>query len=138
MTRYGGVRYPEAEIRSLIKTDAAGKYIEDVSSPEIAQKITDLSQPADYARIKAPALAIYDVVTPKSRLPYYWYLDKPQRQQYDRFLGNVLAGLTDARQRFRSGVKHARVIELEHSHHYVFIRDEAAVVREVRKFLLEK
>jgi hypothetical protein len=132
------VRYPEAEIRSLIKTDAAGKYIEDVSRPEIAQKITDLSQPADYARIKAPALAIYDVITPKSRLPYYWYLDKPQRQQYDRFLGNVLAGLTDARQRFRSGVKHARVIELEHSHHYVFIRDEAAVVREVRKFLLEK
>jgi hypothetical protein len=44
--------------------------------------------------------------------------------------------LKDARQRFRTGVKQARVIELQKSHHYVFIRDEATVVREMRKFLL--
>jgi len=45
--------------------------------------------------------------------------------------------LKDARQRFRAGVKQARVIELEKSDHYLFIRAEAAVVREMRKFLLE-
>ena len=39
-------------------------------------------------------------------------------------------------QRFRSGVKNSRVIELRDTKHYVFIVDEALVVREMRKFLL--
>jgi len=41
-------------------------------------------------------------------------------------------------QRFRSGVKNSRVIELHDTNHYVFIVDEALAVREMRKFLLEK
>ena len=41
-------------------------------------------------------------------------------------------------QRFRSGVKNSRVIELHNTNHYVFIVDEALVVREMRKFLLEE
>jgi hypothetical protein len=45
-------------------------------------------------------------------------------------------GQADAIQRFRSGVKNARVVELHASNHHVFIRDEALVVREMRKFLL--
>ena len=41
-------------------------------------------------------------------------------------------------QRFRSGVKNSRVIELHGTNHYVFIVDEALVVREMRKFLLKE
>ena len=41
-------------------------------------------------------------------------------------------------QRFRSEVKNSRVIELHDTNHYVFIVDEALVVREMRKFLLEE
>ncbi len=41
-------------------------------------------------------------------------------------------------QRFRSGVKNSQVIELHNTCHYVFIVDEALVVREMRKFLLEE
>jgi alpha-beta hydrolase superfamily lysophospholipase len=37
-----------------------------------------------------------------------------------------------------SGVKNSRVIELHDTNHYVFIVDEALVVREMRKFLLEE
>jgi pimeloyl-ACP methyl ester carboxylesterase len=137
LVRYTGVRWPDEEIRQLIKTDTEGRVLGQVTPDAIYQKIYDLSQQAEYKRIKAPVLAIYDVVTPTSRAPYYWYLDKKQRDQYDRFLAQKLVWLKDARQRFRAGVKHARVIELEKSDHYIFIRDEAAVVREMRKFLLE-
>jgi hypothetical protein len=135
--RYYGVRTPEEELRQHIKTDTAGRIL-DTDTPAADQAIQDLSQPAEYERIKAPVLAIWDVVTPESRLPYYWYLDQAQRDQYDRFLAKYLLWLKDARQRFRTGVKQARVIELEKSHHYIFIRDEAAVVRVMRKFLLEQ
>jgi hypothetical protein len=41
-------------------------------------------------------------------------------------------------QRFRSGVKNSQVIELHNTCHYVFIVDEALVVRETRKLLLEE
>ena len=41
-------------------------------------------------------------------------------------------------QRFRSGVKNSQVIELHDTNYYVFIVDEALVVRETRKFLLDE
>jgi len=47
----------------------------------------------------------------------------------------VVAG---AIQRFHTGVKNSRVIELCDTNHYLFITDEALVVREMRKFLLEE
>jgi hypothetical protein len=43
-----------------------------------------------------------------------------------------------SRQTKGSGVKNSRVIELHDTKHYVFIVDEALVVRETRKFLLEE
>jgi len=43
-----------------------------------------------------------------------------------------------SRQTEGSGVKNSRVIELHDTNHYVFIGDEALVVREMRKFLLDE
>jgi hypothetical protein len=41
-------------------------------------------------------------------------------------------------ERFRSDVKNSRVIELHNTCHYMFIADEALVVQEMRKFLLDE
>ena len=41
-------------------------------------------------------------------------------------------------QRFPSGVKNSRVIELHDTNHYVFMVDETLLVRETRKFLLDE
>jgi hypothetical protein len=49
-----------------------------------------------------------------------------------------LRQIEGAIQRFRSGVKNSRVVELHDTNHYVFIVDEALVVRETRKFLLDE
>ena len=43
-----------------------------------------------------------------------------------------------SRQTEGSGVKNSRVIELHDTNHYVFIGDQALVVRETRKFLLDE
>ena len=137
-TRIFGIRMPEAEIRQTSQFDAVGCYIEDDSQDNVAQKITDLSQPAAYGLIGAPALAIYNHFTRESAPWDCWGLDRPQQEQADYFWEHLLVWLKDARQRFRSEVKNSRVVELEKSHHYVFIRDEADVVREMRKFLLKE
>jgi len=41
-------------------------------------------------------------------------------------------------ERFGSDVRNSRVIELPNTCHYVFIADEALVVQEMRKFLLDE
>jgi hypothetical protein len=71
-------------------------------------------------------------------LPYYWYLDPAKQEEFNRNIESLAKWVEGAIQRFRSGVKNARVIELHNTCHYVFLVDEALVVRETRKFLLDE
>jgi non-heme chloroperoxidase len=136
--RHDGVRRPIAALCNTIRTDAAGKVVDAISPPEITNKMKEGSGQAQYDRIKAPALGIFVPVTAQTRLPSYWYLDRAQREEYERTLKPIAEWQADAIRRFRSGLKNSRVVELPDSNHYVFIRDEALVVREMRKFLLDE
>jgi hypothetical protein len=71
-------------------------------------------------------------------LPCYWYLDSASQEEFNRDIQSLANWIEGAIRRFRSGVKNSRVIELHDTNHYVFIVDEALVVREMRKFLLEE
>lgn len=136
--RDDGHRKPLAAVCHAVKTDAAGKVVEAVSPPEISQKIIEGLQPADYKRIKAPVLAILNRLSPQYRLAYYGDLDADGRKQYDKSMQALSVWIGGAIQRFRTGVPHARVIELPDGDHYVYISYEPMVVREVRKFLTEE
>jgi hypothetical protein len=71
-------------------------------------------------------------------VPYYWYLDPAREEEFNRNIESLAKWIEGAIPRFRSSVKNSRVIELDDTCHYVFIVDEALVVREMRKFLLEE
>jgi hypothetical protein len=71
-------------------------------------------------------------------LHYHWYLDSARQEELDRNIESLAKWIEGAIQRFRSGVKNSRVIELHDTFHYVFIVDEALVVQETRKFLLDE
>jgi hypothetical protein len=77
-------------------------------------------------------------ITPQYRLPYYWDLNPAKQEEFNRNIEALAKWIEGAIERFRSGVKNARVIELHDTNHYVFIVDEALVVRETRKFLLDQ
>jgi pimeloyl-ACP methyl ester carboxylesterase len=136
--RFDGYRKPLAAICNMIRTDPSGRVIGAITAPEISSKIYEGLQPAKYDRIQAPALGIFNKITPQYRLPYYWYLDSAKREEFNRNIESLAKWIEAAIQRFRSGVKNSRVIELHDTNHYVFIVDEALVVREMRKFLLEE
>jgi hypothetical protein len=53
--RYDGVRRPIANLRNLLRTDAAGRVVDLITPPEIINKMKADSQQAEYDRIKAPA-----------------------------------------------------------------------------------
>jgi hypothetical protein len=57
-------------------------------------------------------------------LPYYWYLDPARQEEFNRSIDSLAKWMEGAIQRFRSGVKNSRVIELHNSCHYVFIVGE--------------
>ena len=94
--------------------------------------------PAEYDRIQAPALGIFNRITPQYRLPYYWYLDAARQEEFNGNIESLAQWIEGAIQRFRSGVKNARVIEVYNTCQSVFIVDEPFVVRETRKFLLDE
>ena len=65
-------------------------------------------------------------------------MDPAKQEEFTRSIKCLSEWNDGAIQRFRSGVKNSRVIELRDTNHYVFITDEALVVREMRRFLLEE
>jgi len=136
--RDDGYRKPLAAICNMIRTDASGRVIGAITPPEISRKIYEGLQPAEYDRIRAPALGIFNKITPQYRLPYYSYLDPAKQEEFNRNIESLAKWIEGAIQRFRSEVKNSRVIELHDTNHYVFIVDEALVVRETRKFLLDE
>jgi len=134
--RDDGYRKPLAALANEVVTLPSGKVVRAVTPPEISQKIIAGLEPADYACIRCPVLGIFNKITAQYRLPYYRDLNPAQRLKYDRNLRPLSRWVGQAIANFRSGVKQARIVELEDRNHYVFIVDEALVVREMRKFLL--
>ena len=122
----------------MVRTDPSGRVLGPITPPEISSKILAGLQPAEYDRIRAPALGIFNRVTPQYRMPYYSKLKPAQQEEHNRSIKALSKWVGGAIRRFRSEVKNARVVELRDTNHYVFIVDEALVVREMRKFLLEE
>jgi pimeloyl-ACP methyl ester carboxylesterase len=135
--RFDGYRKPLAAICNMIRMDPSGRVLGAITPPDISSKMLAGLQPAEYDRIQAPALGIFNKITPQFRMPYYWYLDPARQEEFDRSIKSLSKWVEGAILRFRSGVRNARVIELHDTNHYVFIVDEALVVREMRRFLLE-
>jgi hypothetical protein len=136
--RDDGYRKPLAALCNSVVTSASGRVLEAVTPPEISQKIIEGLRPADYARIQAPTLAILNRITPDYRLPYYDQLSAEQRSEFDSSIRALSMWNDGAIERFRDGVKNARVEELVDANHYFFILDESFVTEEVRRFLLDK
>lgn len=102
---------------------------------EISRKIHDGLEPAEYNRIKAPTLGIFFPMTSQYRHAYYAELDRTKQEEYDRTIKPLAEWIGRAIQRFRDDVKGSKVVELPETCHYVFIKDEARVVREMCEFL---
>ena len=114
------------------------------STPESirAQLSAGVSMPAtpptNWADIKVPRLGIFAPLALKSKLPWYWYLSPADRAVFDKRFPRLIQWYSDVIGKF--GEKHPgsptpRVYLLPGAPHYVYINNEAEVVREMRNFL---
>jgi non-heme chloroperoxidase len=120
------VVFPEAERRQLAERPI---------DPGIRKAIVEDNnvRPA-YARIRAPVLAIYRVTTLEQALKDYPSETDQQRAALGQAYASRRAMLEKWQADLRTGVPDARIVELPGANLYMFVSNEADIIREVRAF----
>ena len=88
----------------------------------------------DYAAIRAPVLAIYRTVTFEQALEEYPPKTEPQRAALSQAHRATRAMLEKWKADLRRGVPGARMMELPGADLYMFLSNEADIIRELRSF----
>jgi pimeloyl-ACP methyl ester carboxylesterase len=137
------VREPIPAICLSFEFDKAG-MVTGTSTPEFIQ--VRLSQgvnipanpPTNSANIKAPRLGIFAPPTVESKLPWYWYLSPAKQAVFDARFPRLLQWFSDVIDKFTEqhpGNPPPIVYLLPGAPHYIFLNNEAEVVRQMRNFL---
>jgi pimeloyl-ACP methyl ester carboxylesterase len=131
-----GVAFPEAEWRQQFTANPDGSVGASRGSPVIRRAITQDSRvKPDYARIRVPVLAIYRTGPSVEEIA----ADHPPRterergairQQYEATRAMVTRWQHD----LLAGVATARIVDLPGANLYMFLSNEADVLRELRAF----
>jgi len=126
-----GVRLPEAELRQQWDTAPVGRVGAHRTFPGSADLIPGVKQ---YNDIPVPALII--VANPHSLGPWLDNNSDPSVHAAVSAYSSVFEALTRRQENaIRAAVPSARVINLPGANHFVFMSNEAEVLREMRAFL---
>ena len=130
------VAFPEAEWRQQFAANADGSVGRLLMSLEIRRAITvDARTKPKYSGIRVPVLAIYQAQNPFEVVATQFDIRNEQeraalRQQYDA----TRAMYTRWQQDLSAAVPTARIVELPGANLYMFLSNEADVLREIRAF----
>jgi non-heme chloroperoxidase len=125
--RVQGVAYPEAELRQMNESRPDGGVGKHQDKSSIRSAIEAGEQ--RYTEIRAPVLAFF--ANPRNPAPFA-YNTPGERAAFEELQTAEIEAQAIA---FESGVPSARVVRLPHANHYVFLSNEADVLREMRAFL---
>jgi non-heme chloroperoxidase len=120
------IPFPEAERRQMA---------EHPLDPAIRKAIVEDNRVRpDYARIRVPVLAIYRTETMEQTLEEYSPQTDKQRAAVEQVNAAKRARLAKWQRDLRTGVPSARIVDLPKATLYMFLTNEADVLREVRAF----
>jgi non-heme chloroperoxidase len=131
-----GFSFPEAELRQQFAANPDGSVGRSLMSLEIRRAITvDARIKPDYSRIRVPVLAIYQAQRPFEEVAAARAIGNEQertalRQEY----AATRAMYTRWQHDLRAAVPTARIVELSVANPFLFLSNEADVLREVRAF----
>jgi pimeloyl-ACP methyl ester carboxylesterase len=135
--RYQSIREPDPSVCLRLQLDAKGAVV-DTSTPESIQDAfsagMSAAPPARWASIQAPRLGIFALFTIQARQPWYWYLSEAKRSEFDATWAPIVAWHRKTIEAFAKGAS-ATTFLLPGAPHYVYIQNEAEVVRWMREFL---
>lgn len=120
------VQLPEAELRQLERWPI---------DPAIRRAIVEDNRVRpEYARIRVPVLAIYRTVSMEQALEAYPPKNELQRAALTQGYASARAMLLKWQRDLLAGVPNARIVELPGANLYMFLSNEADVIRELRAF----
>jgi non-heme chloroperoxidase len=125
--RTRGIAVPESELRATTTLAADGRPGGPKTPPSIPQAIWSGAQ--KYTHIRLPVLAIF--AFPHEFAPFVQ--GDPAGRAAVKALDDVVAA--PEQKAFQNGVPSARVVRLPHANHYVFLSNQADVLREMRTFI---
>jgi pimeloyl-ACP methyl ester carboxylesterase len=137
--RFQGVRKPDAAVCIGLEFDANGAIAASTTPDWVGKKILSgvagtANPPVDWAKIDAPRLGIFAPFTAEAKQPWYWYLTSAERAQFDAAWPPIVAWFEDTVSKFARGTP-VRPVSLPGAPHYLYISNEAEVVRAMRTFL---
>lgn len=130
------VTFPEAEWRQQFEANADGSVGRSLMSPDIRQAITiEARRKPNYGGIRVPVLAVYQAPLPFEEVAAEFNISSAVeraalRQEYDA----TRAMYARWQQALRAVIPTARIVELPGANIYMFLSNEADVLREIRAF----
>jgi pimeloyl-ACP methyl ester carboxylesterase len=138
LQRVFGNALPEAEVRAEYAATPQGGVGAYRLPQWLGEAIKNGVEKPDYSSIQAPALAIYAIPQSARDLTPAWVKgENPAMlaalsEEYPLLLAARKEQMTE----FQNGVAHSRVVELPGANRYIFLSNEADVLRELRVFLV--
>ncbi|MFZ1426612.1 MAG: alpha/beta hydrolase [Geminicoccaceae bacterium] len=137
MARLQALRTPAPAVCHGLRFAADGRILDSTTPDGVPAKISasvSSRPPTDWAKIKVPRLGIFAIFTREARQAWYWYLSPAKQAKFDKAWGPIVDWHRRTIRRFQEG-NSANTFLLPGAPHYVYINNEAEVVRWVRKFL---
>jgi non-heme chloroperoxidase len=131
-----GWAFPEAEVRQQFAANPDGSVGRSLLSPVIRQAITiDARVKPDYSGIRVPVLALYQRERPFEEMAANYLIRNEQERAALRQEYETVRALYDRWQRdLRAAVPTARIVDLTGANLFMFLSNEADVLREIRAF----
>jgi hypothetical protein len=131
-----GMALPEAELRQLYAVNPDGTLGRYLVSKEVRDAMFAGLEPPDYARIRVPVLAFFALPEGlEDQMKRARPLNPEQGAAVGFKYGLDLAWIARNADALKRGVPQARIIELAGGNTYIFLTNEAEVVRELSVFL---
>ncbi|KAA6461195.1 alpha/beta hydrolase [Acidobacteria bacterium AB60] len=132
--RVNGFRFPEAELRAQRESTASGGVGKPRNPPGGAMLSSLIQNGKKFTAIPAPALVVF--ANPHGFGRWVEENPDPKVQSAARAFSATMNGLVERQENaVRNGVPTARVITLPGANHYVFLSNEADVLRAMGAFL---
>jgi non-heme chloroperoxidase len=131
-----GMAFPEAELRHLFAAKPDGTVGEYLVSKEVRDAMFAGQQAPDYSRIRVPVLAFFALpMSLENQIDRYQPRDAEQGAALGLKYGVDLAWVARNRDALKRGIPNARVVEISEARTYIWLSNEADVLRELRQFL---
>lgn len=131
-----GFRLPLSELFAISKFDSLGRYIGDITPNTITQQIIECKDMANFERIEIPALLFFAM--DDSDIYYYQYktrMNDSTKIKFENSKFEFKNWKNDQINQFKKTMLNCKIVILQNASHYIFITNEAEVVKEIFDFL---